>query len=541
MKTAKKTLAVVLAIIIVMLSALVPVSAASKVDPSLGPTQKFQSVLYMMLDKFVMFIGKVLNGVIPGLDWRNTWPDYDDYQTPETFYKGEDEFQTTTAEDSVWSAGYAYGSLLEGMDVLNGKYFMAGTLQGVSTKVPTEVLDDQGVNVYALSDGTGGIVVQAVVDGFGLARGDVLRIREKLSAFAKQRGIISINISTLHQHSAIDILGMGTALVPTIIFNPGMNAVGVDKSKLYTGKTESFMNNLYEVVTNTVVEAVNDMQQGALYYGSADVSDLMHDKRKPNVFDGEIHRLRFDPFDEQADEIWICEAGIHCTGFSGDDTYISADFPYYFKEYVKETTGADVVYVQGAELAITTDRTNVKYTMDAKNSKVKAYGIELAKRTMAIENEEVLAPILNISFTEVALTADNPVLILAVREGVVDSVVAKNGSNFTLITEVGYMELGNKVGVAMIPGEIAPEILFGGAVSKEESWTKESWDYLPMKKTAEVENLICFGLNNDQIGYILTDNDIRSMFTENEEINVAATNAGSVITEAFQRLVAQVK
>ena len=101
MKTAKKTLAVVLAIIIVMLSALVPVSAASKVDPSLGPTQKFQSVLYMMLDKFVMFIGKVLNGVIPGLDWRNAWPDYDDYQTPENFYKGEDEFQTTNVLPNV--------------------------------------------------------------------------------------------------------------------------------------------------------------------------------------------------------------------------------------------------------------------------------------------------------------------------------------------------------------------------------------------------------------------------------------------------------
>jgi hypothetical protein len=541
MKTFKKTVALLLTVAILILSAAVPVMAASKVDPSLGPTQKIQSVLYMMLDKFVMFVGKVLNAVIPGLDWGNTWQNYDDYQTPENFYKGEDKFETEVSADSVWSAGYAYGSLLEGIDVLNGEYFMAGTLQSVSKKAPTEVLDDQGVNVYAISDGTDGIVIQAVIDGYGLARGDVLKIREKLASFAKQHNIISINVSTLHQHSAIDILGMGTALVPTLILNPGMNAVGMDKSRLNTGKTESFMNNLYDVVTNTVIEAVGDMQQGTLYYGSADVSDLMHDKRKPDIFDGEIHRLRFDPFDEQSDEIWICEAGIHCTGFSGDDTYISADFPYYFKEYVKETTGADVVYVQGAELAITTDRSNVKYTMDAKNSKVKAYGIELAKRTMAIENEEMLSPILNISFTEVAITADNPVLTLAVREGVVDSVVTKNGSNFTLITEVGYMELGNKIGVAMIPGEIAPEILFGGVVSKDESWTGKSWDYAPMKETADIEKLICFGLNNDQIGYILADNDIRSMFTENEEINVAAINAGSVITEAFKKLVAQVK
>ena len=541
MKTVKKILALLLVLLMVSASIMLPVSAASKVDPSQGTAQKIQAVFYMALDKLIMFVGKVLNGIIPGLDWGNTWQNYDDYQTPETFYKGEDTFETQVTADSIWSAGYAYGSLLESLDILNGQYFMAGTLQATSTKAPTEILDDQGVNVYALSDGTSGIVVQAVIDGYGIARGDVLRIRERLASFAKQNNIISINISVLHQHSAIDILGMGTALVPTILLNPGMNAVGVDKSKLYTGKTESFMNNLYDVVTSTVIEAVGDMQQGNLYYGSVDASDLMHDKRKPEVFDGEIHRLRFDPFDEQSDEIWICEAGIHCTGFSGDDTYISADFPYYFKEYVKETTGADVVYVQGAEVAITTDRSNVKYTVDAKNSKVKAYGIELAKRVMAIDNEESLEPVLNISFTEVALTADNPVLILAVREGIVDSVVAKNGSDFILITELGYMELGGKIGVAMMPGEISPEILWGSAVSKQDSWTKESWDYAPLEETAGVEKLICFGLNNDQIGYVLTDNDIRSMLTENEEINVAATNAGSVLTEAFEKLVAKVK
>lgn len=541
MKKAKKFIALLLTFVIVMLSAAVPASAASKLDPSEGPMQKLQSVFYMLLDKLVIFVGKVLNGIIPGLDWGGNWQNYDDYVTPDTFYKGEDSFETQVTESSEWSMGYSYGSLLEGLDILGGEYFMAGSLQAVTKKVPTEVLDDQGVNVYAVSDGVSGTVVHAVIDGFGIARGDVLEIRERLADFAEENNIISINVSVLHQHSAIDILGMGVDLAPALILNPGMNALGMGKDKLSTGKTQKFMDNLYEVVTETVVEAVEDMEVGTLYYGSADVSDLMHDKRKPEVFDGSIHRLRFDPADETSDEIWICEAGIHCTGFSNDDTYISADFPYYFKEYVKETVGADVVYVQGAEVAITTDRTNVSYTMTEKNSKVKAYGIELAKRVMTIDNEQILAPVLNISFTEVTLTADNPVLTLAVREGIIDSVAAKDGTNFTLITELGYMELGNKVGIVMAPGELAPEILWGGAVTKEESWTKESWDYAPMKETAGAEILICFGLNNDQIGYILPDNDIRSMFTENEEINVVAANAGSVITEAFEKLVAEVK
>lgn len=541
MKTAKKIIALMLTFVLVALTVVVPASAASKVDPSEGPMQKFEATMYMLLDKLVMVVGKVLNKVIPGLDWGKTWQNYDDYQSPDSFYKGEDKFETEVQSDSVWSAGYAYGSLLEGLDILGGEYNMAGSLQTFSGHKPTEVLDDQGVNVYAISDGVSGIVVQAVVDGYGLARGDVLKIREKLASFAAEKGIISINISTLHQHSLIDTLGMGVALIPALMLNPGMNAVGIDKSELTSGKTDKFMNNLYEVVTSSIIEAVNDMEEGSLYYGSADVSDLMHDKRKPDVFDGEIHRFRFDPYNDASDEIWLCEAGIHCTGYSGDSTAISADFPYYFKEYVKETTGADVVYVQGAELAIGDDRDTIKNEGTGKNARVKGYGIELAKRAIAIDNEEKLAPVLNIRLTEVALTADNPVHILAVREGIVDSVVTKNGGDFTVITEVGYMELGNKVGVAMIPGEIAPEILWGGAVSKDASWTKTSWDYAPMKDTAGVEKLICFGLNNDQIGYILTDNDIRSMFTENEEINAASVKAGSVITSAFESIVAAVK
>ena len=541
MKTFKRTLALILTIVIVALSMTIPASAASKVDPSEGTWQKIEAYFYMALDKLVMALGKAINRFVPGLDWGKTWQNYDDYQTPADFYSGESTFDTEVHTDSKWSMGYGYGSLLEGLDILNGDYFMAGSLQTTKGQVPTSVLDDQGVNVYAISDGTSGIVVQAVIDGYGIARGDVLKIRERLSSFAKEKGIISINVSVLHQHSLIDTLGMGVALLPALFWNPGMSVTGAEKSQFKTGKTQKFMDNLYKVVAETVTEAVNDMEEGTLYYGSADVSDLMYDKRKPNVFDGELHRFRFDPDNEASDEIWVCEAGIHCTSYSGDSTDISADFPYYFKEYVKETTGADVVYVQGAELAITTEKDYVKPVGSGRQGVIRGYGIELAKRAMGISNEVALDPVLNIKITEVALVADNPIHILAVREAIVDSVVTKKGLDFAVMTEVGYMELGNKVGIALIPGEIAPEILWGGAVSKDLSWTKTSWDHAPMKDTAKVEKLICFGLNNDQIGYILPDNDIRSMFTENEEINACSTKAGSVITSAFESLVASVK
>lgn len=541
MKSAKKVISVLLVTVMLLLTMATPALAASKVDITEGPMKRIEAGFYMLVDKLIQMLGKILNTFIPGLDWGKTWVNYDDYQTPDTFYKGEDTFDNEVTESSVWSAGYAYGSLLEGLDILSGEFAMAGALQTFKPQTPVSILDDQGVNVYALSDGTSGIVVHAVIDGYGIARGDILKIRERLSAFAAENNIISINVSALHQHTLIDTLGMGVALIPALIINPGMSVMEMDRSTLQTGKSQVFMDNLYKVVSETITEAVLDMEEGTLYYGCADTSDLMYDKRKPAVFDGEIHRLRFDPKDESSDELWICEAGIHCTGYSASDTFISSDYPYYFKEYIKEATGADVVFVQGAELAITAERDNIKSEGTGENARVKGYAKELANRVIAIENDTALDPVLNITISEVSLTADNPILILATREGIVDPVATKNGSDFTIITEVGYMELGGKIGVALIPGEIAPEILWGGVVSKDASWTSSTWDYAPMEETAKAEKLLCFGLTNDQIGYILPDNDVHSMLTENEEINAASVKAGSVITSAFEALIASVK
>lgn len=541
MKSFKKSVSLILTVLIVFLTMATPVLAASKVDITEGPAKKIEAVFYMVLDKLISIVGKVLNTLIPGLDRGDAWQNYDDYEAPDSFYEGEDTFDTAVGADAVWSAGFAYASLLEGLDVLSGEYYLAGALNPIKPMVPTGILDDQGVSVYALSDGESGIVVQAVIDGYGIARGDVLKIREKLSSFAEEKGIISINVSALHQHSAIDTLGMGVALAPALIQNPGMNAMGMDKEGMLSGKTDKFMNNLYEVVTETVMEAVADMEEGTLYYGSVDASDLMYDKRNPWVVDEEIHRFRFDPADENSDEIWICEAGMHCTGISADDGNISSDYPYYFKKHIKETTGADVVYVQGAELAITVERDNVTVPSSVPGGKVGAYGIELANRVMSINNDVALDPVLNITHSEVTIVADNPILILAVRQGIVDSVVVKKDGELAVITEIGYMELGNKIGVALVPGEIAPEILWGGVVSADASWTGTMWEYPAWEKTSGTEKLLCFGINNDQVGYILADNDIHSMLTENEELNVAAKNAGSVMTKAFMNLVAEVK
>ena len=308
MKHAKKIIALLLAAVMVLMASAVPALAASKLDPSEGPAQKAESILYRILDKLIDILVKTLNMLIPGLNWTGRWPTAKNY-SPQYFYEGEAAFDTEVQPEARWSAGFSTASLIEGLDIMNGEYYMAGTLEPFHGRVPVEVIDDMAVCAYALSDGVSGTVVQAVIDGYGLARGDVLEIRKLVDDFAKANDVISINVSVLHQHSCIDILGMGAPLVPAVFTNPAYSLLNKDTDDFVGGKNPSFMKHLYEVTARTITEAVESMTEGQLYYGYVDVSDYIKDKRDPQVFDPNMSRFRFVP-DGDADEIWICEAGI---------------------------------------------------------------------------------------------------------------------------------------------------------------------------------------------------------------------------------------
>lgn len=545
MKKFKKVIALLLAVLIIVPCFIAPASAGT-VDPNNSAEDKMKSYLYMGLDKVVSAAVAVLNRVIPGRDFTGSFPKLEDYKS-DTFYPGNEKFDTEVKSGAKWSAGYASDSLIKDLEYKDGVYlykgkkvYMAGTLEPFKGRQPTEIIDDQRVCTYALSAGDG-IVVHAVIDGYGFASGDVAAIRARLADFAKKNNVISINVSVLHQHSCIDILGMGAPLLPALIVNPFLSILGLDTKNYIGGKTPEFMENLYDTVASTVVDAVEDMEEGSLYYGNVDASEYMRDKRDPQVMDTDLHRIRFVPDNANENEIWICEGGFHAVGAGISTSKLCGDFPYYLRKTVTEKTGADVVYVQGAELAITGNYGTLTFDESVYGANVKAMGEALAARLISIKNDTKLDPVLNIAHRNVYIEITNQILELAIREGLVNSTLTKNGSNYTAVSEIGYMELGNKVGAMFVPGEISPELLWGGVIEKDKTWRGESWDYAPFEKTAKVEKLICFGLANDQIGYILPDNDFRSMFTENEEINAGSSMSASAIANAFAELIKDVK
>ena len=538
MSKTSKILSLFLALILVFSAVAAPAaSAANKAETNFTVSEKIEHTFYQVVDQMIFILGRVLNALIPGLNWHGDIQALKGY-TPENFYPGKEKFDAAPAQDARWSMGFAKASFLDGIDPLDGSYYLAGKLEAMKGRPPVEVLDDQGVNTYALSDGTT-TMVYAAIDGFGFTRGDVLEIRSRVKDFAQENGIDSINVSALHQHSCIDVLGLGAPLAPALLKNPWTTAFTGDAAVV--GRNPDFMEIVYAKVAGTIVAAVEDMCEGRLYFGSADIGEFIHDKRQPDVFDPEFERLRFVPDDAEKNEIWVCEAGIHPVNV--ESTTLSADYPHYIEQYVNEEIGADFVFIQGSQLAITSDHSPYVFEEGADTkSRLTTMGATLGARLAAIDNEEELPALLNLAVRELVIKAENPVHVIAGREGLLGSVMVRDGLGYSVVTEIGYLELGGgKLGVLLVPGEIDPAILWGGAIEAADAWTGKSWDYAPLAETCGAEKLICFGLCNDQIGYILTDNDVRSMLTENEEINALNYNDGSIVTGAFESLFASVR
>lgn len=531
----KKVLAVVLSLILAFSVVAVPVGAA---DADASTSFSIENIFNTLLDKLISFVLTYLNKFWPG--YEDQWATQDEY-VPENFYTGEETFDKTVSSDAKWELGYSGASLLEGIDVTSGDYFLAGTLEPIAGRVPVRVVDDQRVRVYAISDGVSGTVIQAVIDGFGFSRGDVQIIRERMEEFAAENNVISINVSVLHQHSCIDTLGMNVPLAQALLINTGNAASGGWLEDLKVEKNQEFMENLFTKTVLAMKKAVKAMKPGELSYGYADIGEYIYDKRDPQAIDPNMHRLRFVP-DDGTSETWILEAGIHCTMLGAGPDELTADFPYYVERKIRSEAGANVVYVQGAQLAITTDSDPLGLPEDiTREEKMVAYGEALADKVMAIDNDVALDPVLNIKMQEVRLDVTNEILTLAAREDVLNAVIVKTADDYQMVTEIGYMELGNEVAVFLCPGEFEPAIVYGGPESGSASWYGEEWQYAPLTEFTTCETVLVFGLCNDQAGYVLKDNEYHSMFTENEEINVISDTAGSTFVNAFIDLIASTK
>ena len=214
---------------------------------------------------------------------------------------------TAIAEAAQWQVGFGMAEFLPAdydpeTDTFKETYYIAGYNNGEAV---TGVLDPQCVRVACISDGDKVIVV-AAVDCVGLSNGSIANIRERIEPLVEEYGIDAVHIASTHTHAGIDTLGL-------------WGPVAVD------GKDDAFMEILYDAAAEAITKACESMKPGKLYFGSAFTGTLQYDSRKPNVYDENIYRLRFEPEDGSAG-LQIISYDAHPEALRSENRKVSADY-----------------------------------------------------------------------------------------------------------------------------------------------------------------------------------------------------------------------
>lgn len=461
------------------------------------------------------------------------------------FLEGNGYFLDKPAPNAKWHLGFAKASVVP--PVQEGDYYIGGYLAFPPNKM-NGIMNEQMVRAIAVDDGSGrGMHVFAVIDCIGISNTDIRDIRNLIADLISAKNILSVNISATHCHSGIDTDGLWGDL-PAAFKNNKKEVKKGKKAKIISGKNEGFMTYLKKTSAKTIRKAVENMTPGELYFAQLPIGDYVRDKRPPYVTVNDLTSLRFVP-DNGAPETIAVFMAAHpvCYGYRHREA--SRDFPGYLCDRL-DSTGVNSLFIQGAEAAVATDRGPHIPDGLSTDEGIKAYGEAIADYVSGYDKStyKKLTPVINVSITELFLETDNKILELGAKLRLVNNPIVKittvddgnkddKSYDLCLVTEVGFASIGNELTLAMVPGELMPEIAIGGAFPSWAGYKGTEWDKPSLKEIFNTE-LAVIGLCNDFIGYIVPDNDYGSIFAplHYEEAVSAGEKTASNIVSAFIRL-----
>ena len=513
----------------------------------------------------------------------------------ENFYEGTETWEDEAKADAKWNLGHAKASLVPS-DWETKDYYLGGFIDpnnGMVNKVE-EIIDEMQVRVIAVSDGSGrGVALFANIDCIGFSNGDIKEIRKRVEAMADELGVEfnSINVSSTHTHSCIDTQGLWTNLFPKLFKNLALSYIPfVEKER---GADAEFMEFVYNTTAATMKKAVEDMRPGTMTYAVKEIGDEENsyfnnkNRSQSTSLIDELARFIFTP-DDGSKETMIVNIAAHpdVAGLPVNDEDngrdLSGDYIYYLGRKLEEK-GYNFMFFNGAIAGIYEGRGPASdgVPTERRYEETLRYGEEIANMALNLTNtveeieanmtekekaqmeaekaiggehytlwyegwtkvdEKVLEPNLNIIIKEVKIKVTNPLIQLVGKLNLVNYTVCKEGLNYYIFAEIGYMEMGG-VKVAFMPGEIVQDLICGGnSLTADGSFTFTDFGY---KSIFELfgDDTICFGLMNDAIGYVVPDNDYSmSLLGDHyQEMISLGKYAGSTIMKGFAEIAEEIK
>ena len=541
-------------------------------------------------------LGTLLNVVFMGFGalFPKDFETVDEYYAGESenFYEGTETFLDAPAKNAKWKLGFGKASMVpENLRDGSKEYYTGGYF----TQKINGVYDDQGANAVALNDSSGrGTVIIVSVDGIGICNADVRTIRaeteRKLAEAGVKSDIVAINISATHCHTVIDTQGFGLGTLVLKVFQNLFSFLPfIEKARSIE---EEFHPLMIDAVSDAAAEAYNNMEKGELYY--FETAGVGYSERNNNYLDDEygyIFNKRYDkegyqhviacfkfvPDNAQSRPTVIANLGGHPTTINRSTKLLSADYPHYIEQKINEA-GMNFAFIQGAQSPISVNAGAVKtpeileeieadIAADPINEdydQPKKLGYEFARLIIdAQKDAQRVAPVINVKMAEVTVPLEYGLMELGAVSSLLGMTTVKDKSapsGYSIITEIGYLEIGTDLVMLTVPGELIPQLVYGNVVDASESYLGTDWE---LDYTADLigedKTVLVMGLCNDAIGYIVPDNDYAPFIADSlwdtelaeklfgkaqhhyEEMLSTGSNAGSTIIGALNALVEEVK
>ncbi|MBQ3497923.1 MAG: hypothetical protein IJA87_02215 [Clostridia bacterium] len=481
----------------------------------------------------------------------NDWQHLDDYNADEIgFMPGRETYQTEAAENAVWKLGYAKKSIVP-EDIDSGKYNLGRDLLN---KYAEGVYDDQCIRVTVLDDNSGeGAVVLAAVDALGVTSTDTRSIRKAILEYCEKNDIkvASINVSATHAHSALDTQGVSTEFFTKLLAAFWMNLLGLDNMTIPGLETaEAFKQHFIDTSVEAIKEALGNMEEGKLYFTEIDMSEYFKDKRELISKEDlpETASFCFVPASGNA-PTYISDITCHATSFSASNGLVGSDYIYYIDEYIKQANGGNFIMIPGAVGQVSRDievDTTGMTEYEEKGADARYLGKHLGEMIVEADYATELEPIINVKHRELFITPENSILTLACEIGLVNNKIFYTGSGFgrtyCMATEMGYLEFGNEIGLALFPAELYPEVFWDDEITGGANWDGTEWPYDSLATAVEGVKTYAVSLTNDAIGYVLTDNNFAFMGhiigeeIADETLSVGKHTGSYLVTEYYALL-----
>jgi hypothetical protein len=323
------------------------------------------------------------------------------------------------------------------------------------------------------------------------------------------------------------------------IFNPGKDvkrflgnaslrpALNIDSTRCMRGMPSFKNENVVFVSQRNIDKQFIDiehfvpcyMEEGKLYFSAIDMGEFFKDKRGLIAKEDlpETASFKFVPASGGA-VTYISDITCHATSFSASNGLVGSDYIYYADEYIKANGGGNFIMIPGAVGQVSRDIDVDKTGMtehEEKGADARYLGTELGKMIIAADYATELEPIINVKHRELFVTPENSILTLACEIGLVNNKIFYTGSGFgrtyCMATEMGYLEFGNKIALALFPGELYPEVFWDDEITGGANWDGTEWPYDCLSTAVKGVTTYPVSLTNDAIGYVLTDNNFAFM------------------------------